>query len=87
MPNHIHVLVKQLDALSNVVRILKGGSAHIVNSMMNRKGKVWSSDYFDKVVRTEEQFRLTYKYMQENAFKVGLIDADTRFYGVYGPID
>ena len=84
MPNHIHVLVRQNSDLSNVVRILKGGAAHIVNEVLERKGAVWSRDYYDKIVRDERHYRVVYEYIKYNAFKAGLEDAEERFYGKYG---
>ena len=31
MPNHIHVLLKQNDNMTNVMRVLKGGAGYLVN--------------------------------------------------------
>jgi REP element-mobilizing transposase RayT len=84
MPNHIHVLVRQNSDLSNVVRVLKGGAAHIVNEVLERKGAVWSRDYYDKIVRDEKHYRVVYEYIKYNAFKAGLEDAEERFYGKHG---
>ena len=81
MPNHIHILLKQNDNMSNVMRVLKGGAGHIVNKMLERKGAVWSRDYYDKAIRDEKHFLKTYEYIKYNAVKVGLSDADDRFYG------
>ena len=39
--------------------------------------------YFDKVVRDEKQFQVTYNYIKNNAYKANLVDADMRFYGIY----
>ena len=83
MPNHIHILFKHEDALKNIMRILKGGSAHIVNKALDRKGQVWDSDYFDKLIRDEEHFSLVYEYIKYNAIKSGLDDVKERFYGCY----
>ena len=83
MPNHIHILFKQKDELKNIMRILKGGSAHIVNKSLDRKGQVWASDYFDKLIRNEEHFSLVYEYIKHNALKAGVHDASERFYGCY----
>ena len=83
MPNHIHILFKQNDELKNIMRILKGGSTHIVNTLLDRKGQVWASDYFDKLIRDEEHFSLVYEYIKYNAIKAGLEDAKERFYGRY----
>ncbi len=83
MPNHIHILFKQNDELKNIMRKLKGGSAHIVNKLLDRKGQVWASDYFDKLIRDEEHFSLVYKYIKYNAVKAGIDNAEERFYGCY----
>ena len=83
MPNHIHVLVKQNDTLTNVIRILKGGAAHIINTSLGRKGAVWSRDYYDKLVRDEHHFQQIYEYIKHNAVKANLVDANERFYGKY----
>jgi len=83
MPNHIHLLFKQKDDLKNIMRILKGGSAHIVNKSLGRKGQVWTSDYYDRLIRNETHFSLVYEYIKYNAIKAGLDDAKDRFYGCY----
>ena len=84
MPNHVHVLLKQKTDLPKIIQTLKGGAAHIINTTLNRSGKVWSRDYFDKLIRDEKHFSLTYDYIRNNAQKAGLSDAAERFYGVYG---
>jgi len=81
MPNHVHVLLKQNDNMTNVMRVLKGGAGHIVNKTLERKGAVWSRDYYDRAIRDEKHFWLAYEYIKFNAVKAGLGDADERFYG------
>ena len=83
MPNHIHILFKQIDELSNIIRILKGGSANLINKRLNKKGKVWSSDYYDKLIRDEKHFYIVYEYIKNNPIKADLIDYEDRFYGIY----
>ena len=83
MPNHIHVLLKQNDDMSNVMRVLKGGAGHIINKVLARKGAVWSRDYYDRAIRDEKHFWMTYEYIKYNAVKAGLDDAGERFYGQY----
>ena len=83
MPNHIHVLLKQNDNMTNVLRVLKGGAGHIVNKILGRKGTVWSRDYYDRAIRNEEHFWIAYEYIKYNAVKANLSDADERFYGLY----
>jgi REP element-mobilizing transposase RayT len=84
MPNHVHVLLQQYTQLPEIVQILKGGAAHIVNKALKREGKVWSRDYFDRLIRDEKHFEVTYRYIQQNALKAELPDAQRRYYGIYG---
>ncbi len=81
MPNHIHVMLKQNDNMTNVVRVLKGGAGHIVNKTLGRRGAVWSGDYYDKAIRDEKHFWIVYEYIKYNAIKANLDDAQSRFYG------
>ena len=83
MPNHIHVLLKQNDNISNVMRVLKGGAGHIINKTLDRKGAVWSKDYYDKAIRDEKHFWVVYEYIKYNAVKANLDDTQNWFYGRY----
>lgn len=84
MPNHIHGLLKQNDDMSNIMRVLKGGAGYIINKVLGRKGAVWSRDYYDRAIRDEKHFWMTYEYIKYNAVKAGLDDACERFYGKWG---
>ncbi|MEH6453084.1 MAG: transposase [Psychromonas sp.] len=83
MPNHVHLLFEQLQPLQDIMQKIKGGSAFLVNKHIGRTGIVWDKGYFDKVVRTEKQFRITYQYIKNNAHGAKLKDAETRFFGIY----
>ena len=81
MSNHVHLLFKQKDELKKIVKILKGSSANSINKILNKSGKFWESGYFDKGIRDENHFWITYEYIRNNPLKVGLgLD---RFYGIY----
>ena len=83
MPNHIHILLIQNDDLSKIMQQIKGGLSFLINKKLNKSGSLWQKDYFDKGIRDEKHFNLTYAYIKNNAIKAGLIDADIRFYGLY----
>ena len=83
MPNHIHLMFKQLQILSSIMHHIKGGTGHLVNKYLNQSGWLWDKGYFDKVIRSEKQFQVTYDYIRNNAYKANLNDASKRFYGVY----
>ena len=83
MPNHIHLLFEQLQPLVVIMRKIKGATAFLINRHYKRTGTLWDRGYFDKIIRTEKQFNVTYQYIKNNAQSAGLTDADSRFYGIY----
>ena len=53
MPNHIHILLKPKadNSLSDIVHSIKSFTAQKANKMLNRRGKFWQEDYFDRYIR------------------------------------
>ena len=83
MPNHIHILFEQTQEMKKIMQKLKGGLASIINKRLRLTGSLWERGYFDKSIRDERHFQLTYEYIKNNAVKAGLEDAKIRFYGIY----
>ena len=83
MPNHVHILFKQHEELAKIMQLLKGSSAYQLNKLLGCKGKFWEDGYYDKLIRNEDHFSLTYEYIKYNAVKAGLSDSKERFYGIY----
>jgi len=83
MPNHVHLLFKQIEEIGQIVKRLKGGSSVAINRILNRSGALWEKGYFDKVIRDESHFEIVYNYIANNAVKAELSDAKERFYGIY----
>ena len=83
MPNHVHVLFKQHQELGVIMQKLKGGLANLINKRLGLSGTLWQKGYFDKTIRDDRHFNVTYKYIKYNALKAGLRDAENRFIGIY----
>lgn len=83
MPTHVHVLIEQFaeHALSNVTQKWKSVSAHAINKSGGRKGRLWQPDYFDRFMRSEQQFEWTVAYIENNPVAAGLVQQpqDWRF--------
>ncbi len=56
MPNHVHLLLKQISDLDKIVKHIKGKSAFLLNKHLNKCGKFWHSNYYDKLIRDEKHF-------------------------------
>jgi len=83
MPNHVHIMFEQLVPLTQIMQNVKGGSSLLINRYLDKSGVLWDKSYYDKIVRTEVQFKITYEYIKNNAYKAELADAQHRFYGIY----
>jgi len=83
MPNHIHILFKQIEDLDITIKKIKGESAYRINKILARQGKFWEKNYYDKIIRDKKQFWLVYDYIKYNAIKANLADSKERFFGIY----
>ncbi|MGH9970130.1 MAG: REP-associated tyrosine transposase [Pyrinomonadaceae bacterium] len=74
MPNHIHSLFTRFENLeiSRIMQSLKSFTAHEANKILQRTGKFWIEDYFDRYIRNEEHFRRTVRYIENNPVKARL---------------
>ena len=62
MPDHVHMIftplinktADEVYCLAEITDAIKGASAHLVNRALNRKGKVWQTESFDRVLRSSE---------------------------------
>ena len=76
MPNHVHVLVEQFEgwSLSTVIQKWKSVSAHAINKAEGRKGRLWQPEYFDRFMRSAEQFEWTIAYVENNPVAAQLVE-------------
>ncbi len=72
MPDHVHILVKPLDKhpLSNLVHSWKSYTAYQVQKKHGRYGKIWQEDYFDRIIRNENEFLEKAQYILNNPLKI-----------------
>ncbi len=74
MPNHVHVMIEIMNySLSSIVHSWKSYTAHQANKLLNRKGKFWMPDYFDRFIRNQRHFNSTIEYIKHNPVKAGLV--------------
>ena len=76
MPNHVHLLVEiWRTAQSQLVKDWKSVTAHRINRLLDRQGKWWQADYWDRSIRDEEHYRKVVHYIEWNPVKAGLVTA------------
>ncbi len=76
MPNHVHLIIEPLkdQSLSKIIHSLKSFTAKEVNKALDRSGEIWQSEYFDHIIRTEDEYRHCVEYVFTNSDKAGLRD-------------
>lgn len=79
MPNHVHVVFTVIstgqESESELVHILhswKSYTAHQANKILSRMGEFWQGEYYDHLIRCDEDFGHSVDYTFENPVKAGL---------------
>jgi len=74
MPDHVHILATPLKAstgewyaLPEIMRRVKGRSAHLINKLRRRQGALWLIESYDRIVRSGRDFGEKFRYIQSNA--------------------
>jgi REP element-mobilizing transposase RayT len=80
MPDHVHLMLTPLPdetgwprSLNNILRGLKGTSAHRINQLGGTSGQVWQRESFDHVLRTNESMREKIDHIRQNPVRKGLV--------------
>ena len=77
MSNHIHVVFKlraESKSLTSIMHSIKRFTARESNKILNRQGKFWQEESYDRMVRDQMELRNTVEYVINNPVKVGLVN-------------
>ncbi len=74
MPNHLHTLIESFQGFSigNIVKSWKSYTGNRANLYLNRQGRFWQVDYYDRYIRDSNHFYNCIKYIENNPVKAGL---------------
>ena len=75
MPDHVHLLYQSAvdEALSKTLKALKGSSSRTLGKLFARSAPVWQDETFDHVVRDERELIETWRYIEGNPVRKGLV--------------
>lgn len=86
MPDHVHLLIRPKEkeaqmwySLQEIMKQIKGASAKRVNEILERNGALWQSEYFDRLIRNEEELIEKWQYMWNNPIKAGLANSSEKY--------
>ncbi len=76
MPNHVHAIIDCQEGypLHKIVHSWKSYTANEANKLLNRKGRFWQPDYFDRYVRNENDLESKIHYVHLNPVNAGLVE-------------
>jgi len=76
MPNHVHVVARLFPGrtLAAVLHSWKSFSAKHANHILGSHGVFWQREYYDHLIRDEEDFERAINYLAENPAKAKLKD-------------
>ena len=80
MPNRVHVIFSVLPArtpalrLSSIIQSWKSFTAKEANRLLARTGSFWQREYYDHLVRDDEDFVRCIEYTINNPVKAGLCE-------------
>ncbi len=76
MPNHVHGVLKPLEghSLPTILHSWKSYTANQANRLLSRDGPFWQTEYYDHLVRDEDDLRNQLIYCDENALNAGIED-------------
>ena len=80
MPDHVHLIFwprRNGSGLSysipEIMKSIKGASAHKVNELLSQKGQLWQTESFDHVIRNDENLQDKIQYVRLNPVRRGLV--------------
>jgi valyl-tRNA synthetase len=74
MPNHVHVVVTPRDRhhIGDILHSWKSFTAHKVNEIVGRTGRLWQHESYDHIVRNERAQHKIQEYIDRNPEKAGI---------------
>ncbi len=81
MPNHVHVLIEVMKniSLSSILHSWRSFSSNEINKLLNRSGRLWMPEYFDRFIRDNDHFNNVVDYIHNNPVKAGLVKEATDY--------
>jgi REP element-mobilizing transposase RayT len=76
MPNHVHVVFSTCSTFSveSILHSWKSYTAVQANKILNRQGQFWQTEYYDHLIRDEDDLNNQINYIKENPGAAGLKD-------------
>jgi Rad3-related DNA helicase/REP element-mobilizing transposase RayT len=74
MPNHVHAVLQPFESfeLADLMHSIKSWTGKEANRLLGRTGEFWQSEYYDHLIRDEDDLRHQMNYAWSNSDTAGL---------------
>ena len=79
MPDHVHFFARRaIDAksMASWTQMWKSVSARQLAAALDIASPIWQPDYFDRYLRSRENYGQKWNYVEQNAVRAGLVKED-----------
>ena len=70
-------------SLSEKLHSIKSFSANAINVHLNRMGRLWMDESYDRYIRSESDFEEKYEYIRNNPVRARLVDTWDKYEYLY----
>ena len=81
MEDHVHSILQPLEesggafySIAQITHSIKSYSANRIQRLLNRNGKVWLDENYDRIVRDDDEYLEKMDYIIYNPLKAGLVE-------------
>jgi putative transposase len=82
MPDHVHMIftprvdhtASEVFSLARITKAIRDASSHLINRKLNRTGRLWQEESFDRVLRCSEKLDEKIAYILNNPVRKGLAE-------------
>ncbi len=76
MPDHVHFFARasrSADTMKDWIKMWKSVSSRRIAAEQGIKGTIWQKDYFDRFLRSGENYSEKWAYVERNPVRAGLV--------------
>jgi non-canonical purine NTP pyrophosphatase (RdgB/HAM1 family) len=80
MPDHVHWLLRPLQradglwpTLASILHSVKRHCAASINRRRDTQGPLWQPEYFDRIIRSDDEMDAAHEYIEMNPVRAGLV--------------
>ncbi len=75
MSNHVHFIAYKFQKpVEQIMKSFKTFTAHQINLKLNRKGRLWQREYYDRIIRDRNDLSAKIDYVVNNPVKINLVN-------------